>query len=124
MDARTSKKFHNSKICVSFRVPARNDREAKKELDALKNMKVDFHFPFILSRSDAERSSIYNITSANETMLEAAAWKLAEWLSEGSGRIIQAETIAEINSPGSQRTSQAETIAEIDSPGKKTMDML
>ncbi|KAL6156135.1 hypothetical protein ACJQWK_09872 [Exserohilum turcicum] len=124
VDARTSKKFHNSKICVSFRVPARNDREAKKELDALKNMKVDFHFPFILSRSDAERSSIYNITSANETMLEAAAWKLAEWLSEGSGRIIQAETIAEINSPGSQRTSQAETIAEIDSPGKKTMDML
>jgi len=103
-------------------VPARDDREAKTELDALTNMKVDFHFPFILSRSDAERSSIYNITSANETMLEAAAWKLAEWFSEGSKGIIQTGTIAETNSPVSQRMSQAETIVEIDSPGKRIMD--
>ncbi|KAJ5052525.1 hypothetical protein PSV09DRAFT_2263312 [Bipolaris maydis] len=94
--AEASSEFHNSHICISFRVPARDDHEIESEHDALKRPDVAFHFPFIVPRHDTTSNKTDDAT--NEIMLEAAAQKLADWVSQCSEGVIEKKTVAESNS--------------------------
>jgi hypothetical protein len=105
--ARASPELHNNQICISIRVPARDNRETKSELDALKAMGVASHFPFIVPKRNTEGNTRPIVANTDhETMLEAAAGKLAMWFSGGSENMDETETVATSYNPEEGHTQK------------------
>lgn len=100
ISAKASPELHNNHICISIRVPARDNREKESESDALKAMGVAPHFPFIVPKRNTEGNTRPNTANTDhETMLEAAAEKLAMWFKVGSEDIDKTETVVESDNP-------------------------
>jgi hypothetical protein len=105
--ARTSDEFHNNQICISFRVPARDDRETESEEDALKTMGVAHHYAFIVPTNNFKaRSRPKTVNTDHKIMLEAAADKLATWLSEGSEDLDEVKNVAVTDEPEGSHMQQ------------------
>jgi hypothetical protein len=94
--ARTSAELHNNLICVSFRVPPRDDRESESELKALRSTGVAFHFPFVVAKS-------YTINHNYDLMIDGAAEKLASWFRGNLGQLEQYECEADASSEATSR---------------------
>ncbi|KAG9189950.1 hypothetical protein G6011_06818 [Alternaria panax] len=80
--AQTSDEFHDNQICISVRVPARDERETDSELNVLGNTGFTSHFPFIVPPSDNElkiegNTRLDTASTTRETMLQEAAEQLA-----------------------------------------------
>lgn len=80
--AQTSDEFHDNQICISVRVPARDERETDSELNVLGNTGFTSHFPFIVPPSDNELkiegdTRLDTASTTRETMLQEAAEQLA-----------------------------------------------
>ncbi|KAL6171971.1 hypothetical protein ACJQWK_02963 [Exserohilum turcicum] len=91
--AETAKTYHNSLICISFRDSARDTRENESESMALQNIDVEFHYPFVFSKSEG-----YTVPNeGNNIMLEAAAEKLARWLEECFEKKLEVVTVSSSN---------------------------
>lgn len=92
--ALVSEKFHNSRICISFRVPAMDDSEIESESTALQIMDAS-HFPFIVPEGETRHNTGRNAANVDhEIMLNAAAKEVAMWLSEGADKMGEMGNVA------------------------------